>query len=94
MPGVPSQDTAELPLAGDQHMVQALRHSVPANRPAQVARGDRTGGLITALPGFARAPVVRGSRYRHSSVLAGRAAWEERTMKKLVLPVPEAVSAT
>jgi hypothetical protein len=57
VPGVPGQDTAEVPLAEDQHVVQALARSVPTNRSANAfARGDRTGVLITRVPFPAKTP--------------------------------------
>ena len=40
-----------MPLAKDQHLIQALRRNVPTNRSANaLARGDRTGILITRVP--------------------------------------------
>jgi hypothetical protein len=49
--GVLGQDAAQMPLAEDQHVVQALT----AKRPREplrvgIARGDRTGVLITYVP--------------------------------------------
>ena len=56
VPRVLGQELAEMLLAGDQHMIEALPRSVPANRSAyEFARGARTGVLITLVAFTAKA---------------------------------------
>jgi hypothetical protein len=51
VPGVLGQDTTQMPLAEDQHMVQALAARCPREPFGECVRlRDRTGVLITLVP--------------------------------------------
>jgi len=49
VPGVPGQDLAEVPLAEDQHVVQALAAQGPHEPLRECVRGDRADVLITRV---------------------------------------------
>jgi len=88
VPGVPGQDAAQMPLAEDQHVVQALTGAAfPANRSAdEFARGARTGVLITHVPfpeksaPDAVATVPSRSRIKNLNPLA-RSPWSIWTLR-------------
>jgi hypothetical protein len=62
--------------------------------PATGGRCDRGRLIPGRYGGFAHALICQRVALPSFSVLAKGRAWEERTMKELVLPVPETVSAT